>query len=227
MQANPQALGQGGRFRAETSYNPISMSIAGNLICLPSGCSFAGSSSLGTPYSNDCISERSGRREGWRGWERAYLEDNPHQRCGAALSRLVAGGSVSVSHRELVESSRWRPPRPPRHLLPTTNMRVLFAALCRFASVFTVVVLVVIAAAGTSSASDSVPRAEFIKTAHDASPAGTGGPSGGPSGGPKPLRVLALMTMDTMSHHLWLASLTLRLAERGHGVHSVDVATPK
>lgn len=43
----------------------------------------------------------------------------------------------------------------------------------------------------------------------------------------RPLRILSIMTIDTMSHHLWMAPLTIELAKRGHNVVSVDVALPK
>ncbi|XP_034235715.1 UDP-glucuronosyltransferase 3A1-like isoform X2 [Thrips palmi] len=43
----------------------------------------------------------------------------------------------------------------------------------------------------------------------------------------RPLRILAVMTVDTMSHHLWMAPLTVELAKRGHHVTSLDVAMPK
>ncbi|XP_026274905.2 UDP-glycosyltransferase UGT5-like isoform X1 [Frankliniella occidentalis] len=39
----------------------------------------------------------------------------------------------------------------------------------------------------------------------------------------KPLRILALMTFDTMSHHIWMSALTVELAKRGHLVTSIDI----
>lgn len=48
-----------------------------------------------------------------------------------------------------------------------------------------------------------------------------------PEAGKTPLRILSIMTIDTMSHHLWLSPLTTELAKRGHLVTSVDVAMPK
>nr|WHM27967.1 UDP-glycosyltransferase family 468 member A3 [Frankliniella occidentalis] len=39
----------------------------------------------------------------------------------------------------------------------------------------------------------------------------------------QPLRILSIMTFDTMSHHIWMSALTVELAKRGHLVTSIDI----
>ncbi|KAE8737032.1 UDP-glycosyltransferase-31, partial [Frankliniella occidentalis] len=85
----------------------------------------------------------------------------------------------------------------------------------------------------SSAASEVKTTAAAPAAALAATPAGApaAAPAAAPAGAPaaaatparKPLRILAIMTVGTMSHHIWMSALTVELAKRGHLVTSIDI----
>ncbi|KAE8737493.1 UDP-glycosyltransferase-22, partial [Frankliniella occidentalis] len=73
----------------------------------------------------------------------------------------------------------------------------------------------------TSAASEVKSTAAAPAVAPAAAPAGA--PVAAATPAREPLRILSIMTVGTMSHHIWMSALTVELAKRGHLVTSIDI----